>query len=252
MRELLVVARSSFRRIAIAALIISGCSYEDPRPSAEDARLEQEMFDWAQANNRLAGPGKLKLHDGTCLDLTSLSRPWAIDPEVEDRTDGVVIATGGEEFGLRPFELKDGSEAYFGTRFDGRLRVHVTGWSPPNPRWASYWVASPERIEENRRSGLFRPLDLWKGEANGIEAYEGVGNRFYVDRRRLTQCLDYLSLERDGFRQVRCTAISQDKNFSFSFRFDSRDVERLPRALRQIERAIEDTRGRCPTTATPR
>ena len=246
MREFPIVTWLSFQRVCAAALLISGCRSGDPEPSAREASLQQEMLEWTQANNRLAGPGKLKLRDGSCLDLTKLAPPWTIDRDAQakDSVNGVIIATDGKIFGVRPFELKDETEDTFGVRYDGKLRVQVTGWSPPNPAWAVDWVARPERIEENRRSGLFHQLDIWHGD-KGLEAYQGPGGRFYVDARRLTQCRDYLSLERDGFRQVNCTAISQDRSFAFSFRFDSRDVERLPPALAQIERAIGATRGRC-------
>ena len=204
---------------------------------------------WTLDNKRLAGPGKLKLRDGSCLNLIELKAPWTIDEEAQrkDSANGVIIETGGDEFGVRPFERNDEFEYPFSARHDGKLRVQVTGWAPPNPAWAVYWAAAPERIEENRRSGLFRQLDVWHGDADRLEAYEGAGGRFYVDDRRLTQCRDYLGLERDGFRQVKCTAISQNKKFSFSFEFDSRDVEQLPRALGQIERAVSATHGSCPS-----
>lgn len=211
------------------------------------------MVRWIQHNNRKADSRTLILKNRTCLELASLPAPWSVntDPAVAELGNGIIIVADGQKAGLRPYMPSEQAGAktdIWGYPLDGKLRIIVSGWSPPSPAWASYIVASPARINENIQNGDFKPLDLWPGKALGLEAYQGFGGRSYVDKRRLIQCRDYTRGNEQSL--VWCTAVNSHTDFQIGFRFDSRDVTKLPEVLQRIERSIEATRKACPKRPT--
>lgn len=236
--------------IVIGSLLGSCGSPDASSGSAQESQYEREMVEWIMTNSRKAGPGKLILRDGSCLDLAKIAAPWSVeaDPTTAGRiSNGVVLSADGAKAALRPHIVDGqlGGTDIFGEPRDGRLRIGVSGWSPPAPAWASYMVASPARINENIRNGDFRRIELWPGDSSGLEAYEGFGGRSFVDGRRLVQCRDYIGLNREGSNMVWCTAVNRREDFQIGFRFDSRDVSNLPAMLRNLEQAIEATRATC-------
>ena len=231
--------------------LLAGCGRQSvPNQPSDQERSAAEMADRISRHSRRAGPHQLVLGDGSCLDLPRIAAPWSVDTD-PDRTmfsNGVVISADGGAAGLRPWRPSplDGSRDIWGEPKDERIRVAVSGWSPPSPEWASYMVAAPARIDELVRTGDFKPIRLWSDDPKGLEAYQGLGGRSYVDSRRLVQCRDYTNPRYDRTNLVWCTAVNRREDVQIGFRFDADDVPRLPQALRAIEQAIEATRTECP------
>ena len=191
----------------------------------------------------------MKLATASCLDLNRIASPWAIDTDHQARmmTSGVPLTVDPKSVGLAAYERPGFKTTFDGIAQDGKLRVGVSGWSVPPAVWSGWRVASPARIDENIRTGWFRPQALWPSD-QGLEAYRSGGEWEYFDRRRLTQCRDYNFREtplKGGPDIALCKVVSRAKDFSFYLELDSRHIERLPQALRLIERAIEHTRRKC-------
>lgn len=219
--------------LALASVALVGCS--EPKPSDMGSEIQDitpQIEAWEKSNGARVSPTVLRLRDRSCLDASRLPFPWKA---VHDgSTLSLIIAAPGGEVGIEPAPPMGDDE---------RLLVWITGWSRPPGENFGWRGPTPERAEENIRTGVFKPIALWPPNALHFQAFVGPGGQnHYTDDRRFSQCRDYGS----DYNRVRCSIVSQDGQFIFGGDLAHSNVPDLPTRLQKIGDVIEAMRGRCP------
>lgn len=232
---------SWIRALALASVILVGCS--KPKPSDQGSAIQDitpQIEAWEKANGVRVSPTVLRLRDGSCLDASRLPFPWTA---VQD--DGLlrlIIAAPRGEVGIEPARPLGDDQRLKTT--PAPLLIWINGWSRPPGQDFGWRGLTPQRVEENIRSGVFKPIALWPANALRFQAFAGPGGQnHYTDDRRFSQCRDY----GPGYDRVRCAMVSQDEQYSFGGDLAQSNVRDLPVRLQRIGDAIEATRGRCST-----
>lgn len=228
----------------ILATLICLLTVSCNRPvSIQPRNIADEMQRWVQQNSHKEGTSILRLRHGSCLDMTRLHSPWKVDYAHDPGPNGIDIAASGNAVGIKTFQRAGFDTSFDGVPHDGKVRVFISGWSPPNDDWGTWEVTTPKRIDVNIKSGLFKPLNLWPHYRGPLVAYLSAAERVFIDKRHYTQCRDYGSNGIDY--GIMCIVISKKQDFSFSIQLDESEFVRLPDDISSVEKAIEHTRQSC-------
>lgn len=222
--------------LVLASAVLVGCS--KPKPSdmgSEIKDITPQIEAWEKANGARVSSTALRLRDGSCLDISRLPAPWTAVKD--DQPLRLIISAPRDQVGIEPAWTLGDDKRLTTTP----LRIWITGWSRP-PGYAFGWHGpTPQAVEDNIRSGTFKPIGLWPGNTLGFQAFAQSGNNFYTDERRFSQCRDY----GPGYNRLRCTIVSRDEQYIFGGDLTASNVPNLPARIQRILDAIEAMRGPC-------
>lgn len=200
--------------------------------------ITRSLLAWQKSNGHLVGALTLKLRNGGCLDLRRLPVPWIAQSNVPSQT--LLMSADGDAVGVKPYERAGFSATFDGEAHDGRVRVSITGWSPPPAGF--YWrVAPPERVKANIADGTFQRLKTAES-IGSMSAFSAPGGRtIHIDGRYLNQC----DVTGDAGGPMRCTVVSSDQQYMVAFDLDQSEQGVLDQKIAQIISLIEHTRTAC-------